>query len=556
MHHQVRLTNAAAVTRALASTLLLAIPLVLVHPAAAATVKIRLIDAASAKPAPAMVCITALADGSVRMPPNGEPLAQPSSTRTFYEGVRFSTDNDWVGPARKTAGKGNNDDRGFPYEHRLSIPYWPEPVMYQTTGDFGIRLDAGRYRISVYRGTEFVPVAEEFEVTPGAADPITRDIQVKRWIDLPAKGWWSGDVHVHHPLLDDTHAEYLLSYAAASDLNIINLLEMGHHQGTEFKQRAFGPKARVQRGNHWIIPGQEEPRSMFGHIIGLNTTGMVRDVATYDFYDVAFRGIRSQPNAVLGFAHFSWNGCELPRGFSWYIVGGEIEFIELMQFNMVNALDYYDYLNLGFQLTAAAGSDTPWGSTIGEVRTYVHTGEKLDADAWFANLKKGHTFVTNGPAIEFTVNGRLPGSQITARSGDAARIAVKVLSHGAIGIPKTLTLIGNDGIVQQTLGDGRKTTLEFELDHQLDRSQWLAVSAVCENGALAHTTPIYITVDGRPTWSSLRGPLVIQKQLDQMAVIEAEFARGTDERSKGVIERLQKAKRFYADLLAKMSAAQ
>ena len=53
-------------------------------------------------------------------------------------------------------------------------------------------------------------------------------------------------------------------------------------------------------------------------------------------------------------------------------------------------------LNLGFRLTAAAGSDTPWGSTIGEVRTYVHTGAQFDVDTWFRNLKAGHTFVING----------------------------------------------------------------------------------------------------------------------------------------------------------------
>lgn len=54
---------------------------------------------------------------------------------------------------------------------------------------------------------------------------------------------------------------------------------------------------------------------------------------------------------------------------------------------------------LGFRLTAAAGSDFPWGSTIGEVRTLAYTGNNFNADTWFAALKAGNTFVTNGPAL-------------------------------------------------------------------------------------------------------------------------------------------------------------
>ena len=90
---------------------------------------------------------------------------------------------------------------------------------------------------------------------------------------------------------------------------------------------------------------------------------------------------------------------------------GEIDFIEVLQFGMVNRLDYAEYLNLGFRLTAAAGSDIPWGSTLGEVRTYVHTGDKFDVDDWFRAFKAGHTFVSNGPALEFTVDGELPGTE-------------------------------------------------------------------------------------------------------------------------------------------------
>ena len=229
-------------------------------------------------------------------------------------------------------GKGDNDDRSFIYEDRPSIPYWKEPVIYQTSGDFLIDLPAGRWRVGASHGMEFVPVAEEFEVN--GRGEMEKTLLLERWVDLPAQGWWSGDVHVHHPSAEPAQREYLMQYALAEDVHLVNLLEMGHHTGTEFTQAGFGKKFRVQRGDFALVSGQEDPRSTFGHIIGLNLQAMVRDTRTYDFYDLTFRGIHAQAGALVGFAHFAWNGCDLPRGFPWFVTTGEIDFIEVLQFGI------------------------------------------------------------------------------------------------------------------------------------------------------------------------------------------------------------------------------
>ena len=78
-------------------------------------------------------------------------------------------------------------------------------------------------------------------------------------------------------------------------------------------------------------------------------------------------------------------------------------------------------------------------------------------------------------------------------------------------------------------------------------------SAVCDNQAVANTTPVYVVVNGRPTWNPRKGPRIIEKQLAGIAKIESEFAKGDDARSVGIRERLQKARAFYADLQEKMS---
>ena len=514
--------------------------------------RFRLLDESRGKTTTAMVCIRNLDDGTVRLPPDGRVSRRVSKTSEFYRGIAGDAKNRrWIGPVRKTMGKGDNDDRSYVYEERPSIPYWREPVMFQTQGTFTITLSPGRYRIAVSHGMEYVPVFREFTVR--AKQPQETTIELKRWVHLAKRGWYSGDVHVHHPTLKPAHREFLLRYAEAEDLNVVNVLEMGHHRGTEFKQEGFGKKFRTQRGDYCLVSGQEEPRSTFGHIIGLNISSLARDVATYDLYDLAFRRIHAQEGGLVGFAHFSWNGCSLPRGFPWYVTTGELDFVELMQFNTINTPDYHDYLNLGFRLTAAAGSDVPWGSTIGEVRTYVHTGKGLDIDRWFAGLRKGHTFVSNGPALEFTVDGELPGSVLRRSAGDRLKVRGRAWGHPKVGLPSVLELIGGDGIVEKkTRADGQ-TELRIEAELEVKESIWLTLGTVCDNGAAAHTTPVYVTVGGRPTWSARRGPAIIQKQLEAISGIEKEFTGRTDQRSKDIIERLNKAREFYGKLARQMS---
>lgn len=514
------------------------------------TVHIRFIDAETGDTTAAMACITS-SDGEVRLPPDGRILQEPSTVDDFYRGITFKADNNWIGPARKMRGIGDNKDRSYVYKLMPSIPYWHEPVMYQTSGDFTIKLPDGHWRIAVDHGMEYQPAVREINVDGQTELDVV--IRLQRWINMPEKGWWSGDVHVHHPTADAGHREFLMQYAEAVDLHVVNVLAMGHHKGVDFPQQGFGKSFRFRRGNTSLVSGQEDPRSTFGHIIGLNLQSMVRDTTIYDFYDTAFRGIHRQEGALVGFAHFSWNGCDLPRGFPWYVTTEQLDFIELLQFAQINTLGYYDYLNLGLKLTAAAGSDIPWGSTMGEVRTYVYTGSEFDPDKWFAGLKDGHTFVSNGPILDFSVDEKLPGSEIQKSKGDKIRIKAGVMSHPTIGLPETLLLISNDGVVKAVSNSENDTSLHFELEQTISQSQWFVLSSKCQNNALAHTSPVYVIVDGKPAWSSKRGPNVIQRQLKAIDEIAREFSDTQGLRAQGIMDRLTKARTYYTRLLKQMT---
>jgi hypothetical protein len=521
-------------------------------------VRIRIVEEDTKKITPAMVCIANSERSEVRTPPLGEVVGKPSDNDDFFKGVEFNNSKNWVGPIRMTSGTGNNKDRSVLYGVKPSIPYWKEPVMYQTSGDFSIQLPAGEWKISIQHGNEYLPVTENISIN-GTGTQITKTFVLKRWINLPSMGWYSGDVHVHHPTNKPGFRQYLLEYAKAEDLHLVNILEMGHHEtgvdamghehtGTDFKQEGFGQKFRVNKGSYWLVSGQEDPRSRFGHIIGLNIDQMVRDTTVYDYYDLVFKNLRMQPGSLIGFAHFAWNVSwniqNVTTGFPWFITTGQIDFVELLQFLKLNTLDYYDYLNLGFRITAAAGSDFPWASTIGEVRTMVHTGKSFSPDAWFAGLKAGHTFVTNGPALFFEADGKIPGEEIRKASGSSVNLSVKALSSPKIGLIKKMAIYNNEGLVAEMDNTNNKSSIELQLAHKLKRSQWIAAVVNCENGAVAHTTPVYVVVDGKPTYDPEKAPSIIQKQVASIQNLMKEELKKVPV-DQGIIERYNAAISFY-----------
>jgi hypothetical protein len=200
------------------------------------------------------------------------------------------------------------------------------------------------------------------------------------------------------------------------------------------------------------------------------------------------------------------------RDMSLNIPTNRIDFAELCEFGAIGEDLYYEFLNLGFPLAASAGSDVPWGNTIGTSRVYAYTGPKFDTDAWFAALKAGHTFVTSGPMLEFTVNGQLPGSEIVARAGDTLRI--KATASGDPVTPEFLEVVEQGGVIRGAQPADNKKALSVEFEIPVQHSSWIA--ARC---AGAHTTPVYIKVGNERFWKLDQVERLVanrMKQLDQI----------------------------------------
>ena len=360
----------------------------------------------------------------------------------------------------------------------------PEGYVLQPDGSFYVdgafeaSLPPGKYDIQISKGYEYVPVEESFEVSAGAG--ASREYRLERWIDMPARGWYSADDHIHLRRSPRDNAA-ILRWIAAEDIHVGNLLQMGDFWTFFFGQYAFGEAGRYQEGEFVLTPGQEEPRTPeIGHTISLGADEFVRFQKDYYSYDRLFDRVH-ELGGVSGFAHqgMSFGGA---RGMTMNVLRNKIDFLELVQYCVadgpIHTERYYRFLNLGFRLTALAGSDFPWcgrgsrqgrrTSQIGDARFYTYVGEDFSFETWMAALKAGRTFATTGPIVELTVNGEHPGATVDVEKGASVEIVAKAFGEGAQIPLSSLEIIGHGeslGRVEASAAgqSSRELSLKLEL---------------------------------------------------------------------------------------------
>jgi hypothetical protein len=492
---------------------------------------------------PALVRLTSPKTGYMWEPPNAVDL---SPIMTNVTGLSL------YGPGR-----------GYPYFFLddLRGPYWIVPGPFETV------IPPGTWKITIPRGPEYLPYQGEVVVNEGEITEKT--IQLTRWIEMPAKGWYSGDDHVHSRLISSQDADSLMNWSKAADVHVANILEMGTAGRTWYEQRGFGQRFQVIDGDFALVPGQEDPRFEFGHIIGLNLKEIARNTSKYVLYDWVANAIHEQ-GGLYGGTHVGLGYLGIFRDLALNAPHGHYDFVSIMQVNLGTDL-YYNYLNLGFKLTASAGSDTPYAGGIGFTRLYAYIGKDtpFSTDAWFEAMRKGNTFVTNGPILELnTEDGHIPGNTIIIDSPDEViNVSAKALGYAGGTAPVNLEIVWNGNVMNKAYepsGESESLTVEHEL--KPGDGGWLAARAVSKNGTEGHTSPIYIHRKGYRHWNRDLAEELIAKQeriLDEMEEMALEqkgrLERGEmspldswngplGEQADELIVRIEKSRAAYRDL--------
>ncbi|MGI9429584.1 MAG: CehA/McbA family metallohydrolase [Bythopirellula sp.] len=394
------------------------------------------------------------------------------------------------------------DEQG--HAHGRRRPNLPGPLgdwFWCVAKPFSMALPPGQYDITISRGVEHLPLMDSFRVESGQL--VEKTYEPKRWVDMRQLGWYSGDDHVHGQILSDEDAQRLMAWVQAEDIHVANIVKMGDIYRTWFEQRGFGPEHRVIDGDYVLSPGQECPRTHdeIGHTLAMNTTSMVRDTDKYFLYDWIADNVHSQ-GGLWGYAHINSGIFHVHRDMSINIPKGNCDFAEILQFQQLGTDLYYDFLNTGFKVTASAGSDVPWGGSVGEVRVYAHVPQQpFSPDAWFEAVKRGRTFVTSGPMIELQVDDALPGDEIVVDDRRKLRIRARAWGHPQRMVPTKLEIIRHGEVIRTVEStDLNRAELSVDFQQETDNGCWIAARATANDGTTAHTTPVYVIRKGLRFW--------------------------------------------------------
>ncbi|MEJ0040309.1 MAG: CehA/McbA family metallohydrolase [Gammaproteobacteria bacterium] len=409
--------------------------------------------------------------------------------------------------------------------------FWPSPnrQAFYVDGNYKARVPSGTYELVATRGPEFKAYREKIEVLEGKTTQHT--VSMQRYADMPKDGWYSGDAHIH-VTRDEVADQNIWGFVAAEDVHVGNLLEMGNIQNVYFKQpAAWGKASRFERDGHFLVSGQEAPRTrQFGHTIHFNLTAPVHlKTEDYFLYHRVFEEVQRQ-GGISGFAHMGWNGGDDPagndgkgavnRGLTLLAPFGLVDFIEVLQGGRLVTGAWYRLLNLGYRITPAAGTDWPYTDFPGVVRNYVNVKGPFNLDGWFDSFNAGKTFVTNGPLLKLSINGKGMGEELKVKRGTKLDIVADAKLNPDVDTLDRLDLVVLGDVTDTQSAQG-KDTVSMRKQIVADHSMWIAVRALggrqsARNMTIAHTAPIYVVVEDEPTWKRAEVPDIIAELRDRL----------------------------------------
>ena len=307
-----------------------------------------------------------------------------------------------------------------------------EDYYFHTDGSFSVTLPVGEARLEAWRGFEYEPVSRTVDVRAG--EFTTVEVQLDRWIDMAADGWYSGDNHIHpnyggHYFVTP---EDLRNKAHSEDLNVANGMIANYWGNSRVEDlEHFLGHPHPHTGPRTVVYYNEEYRpSFFAHLSLLNLIELITPFyigsvgtahqALYPDNASVLRRVHEQ-GGIGGYVHpFGLRhrdpdaaGAGSARELPVDAVLGLADFVDvacIWSDELGTAEVWYRLLNTGSRIPGTAGTDVMsdiWRHpAVGTTRSYVYTGEDhLHYDAWADAMAAGRAFVTSGPLLTLDVAG-------------------------------------------------------------------------------------------------------------------------------------------------------
>lgn len=331
--------------------------------------------------------------------------------------------------------------RVVPSQTRRQLPdLFFQRKVYRADGQT-LSLPAGAYRVDLQRGPEYLLKTSQRRVPSQGEARWT--FQLERWIDPGARGWYSGDHHIHAAGCahysepeQGVGPEVMVPQVQGEGLAIGAVLTWGpgfYHQKTFFtaSDAQVSTPAHIL---HYDLEVSGFPSSHCGHLALLQMKAMdypgTSKIEQWPSSNApVLRWARAQ-GAVTGYAHAGvglWAGStELPNtlmppfngiGANDYIVTlpeGLVDFISVCNHPPAAEMTiWYHTMNVGLRSAIAGETDWPcfFEESMGMGRSYVKLDGPLSYAAWCQGLQQGRSYVSEGRThlLDFSVGGSAPG---------------------------------------------------------------------------------------------------------------------------------------------------
>lgn len=240
------------------------------------------------------------------------------------------------------------------------------------------------------------------------------------------RGWYSANTHLHLNAISPENAEaYLRSVPQACGLDLIFLSYVqrpGADQDYVSNTYTASDLARLSAAGAVRFGYGEEHRHDFGikgggygHVLLLNTPDLVRPVSIgaaimgrgpdWPPLRPGLEQARAAGGTVI-WCHNSYGDEDIP---SWF--GGRVDAQNIFDGGVDRRYDdtFYRYLNAGLKVPLSSGTDWFMGD-FG--RVYARLEQPLGIGAWLESLKRGRSYITNGPLLSFQVGSNEIGDTI------------------------------------------------------------------------------------------------------------------------------------------------
>ena len=323
---------------------------------------------------------------------------------------------------------------------RLAPDFDFQPQVYRADGDV-LRLAPGSYTVDLTRGPEYLAQQVPLEVTAAGG---TVALKLQRWIDMPARGWYPGDHHIHsagclhyETPTQGVEPRDMIRHILGEALSVGSVLTWGpgYYYQKQFFEGRDNTLSTPENLMRYDLEVSGFPSSHAGHLVLLRLKDQdypgTRTIEDWPTWDLPVLKWAKEQGAVVGFAHSGWGlqvkGNTLPTnevppydgiGANEYVMDvahDAVDFISTIDTPAIWELNmWYHTLNVGFRTRISGETDFPciYGDRVGLGRSYVRL-DRLSYDAWTQGIRDGRAYVSDGKShlIDFRVDDRHVGTE-------------------------------------------------------------------------------------------------------------------------------------------------